>query len=94
MKVELLTKTDLEKIETRLDQMMQLVLSAETGTRKIYCTQELAEKLNVSTKTIQNWREKRLIEYSQIHNKIYYTDKSLAEFLANHSIKRFPKGRN
>lgn len=89
MKIELITREELQKVEDKLEQMIQLIQSAEIGHNKIYITQELAEKLQVSTKTIQNWREQRLIEYSQISNKIYYTDKSVQDFLATHSIKRF-----
>lgn len=93
MKVELLTKTDLERIEFQLDQMMQRVQSTESGITKVYSTIELAEKLKVSTKTVQNWREQRLIEYSQVNNKLFYTEKSVNEFLASHSIKRFQNSK-
>ena len=93
MKIELITREDLQAVEAKLDQMLQMVQSAESGGRKIYTTQELAGKLQVSTKTIQNWRDQRLIEYSQVANKIFYTGKAVEDFLANHSIKRFPGKR-
>lgn len=91
MKVELITKDDLQAVEAKLDQMLQLAQSADSGGNKIYTTQELADALKVSSKTIQNWRDQRLIEYSQINNKIFYTNKAVNDFLAHHSIKRFSK---
>lgn len=91
MKVELIVKEDLQKVEEKLELVIQLVQTTGTGSLYIYNTCELADRLKVSTKTIQNWREQRLIEYSQVNNKIFYTGKSVEEFLASHSIKRFFK---
>jgi hypothetical protein len=90
MKIELVTKEDLLQVENKLEQLLNLIL-AGNGDHKIYNTQELAEKLKVSTKTIQNWRQQRLIEFSRVGSLIFYTSKSVEEFLAKHSIKRFPK---
>jgi hypothetical protein len=89
MKIELLTRDDFLAIESKLDELNALFKKQGiSGSNKIYTTQQLAEKLSVSTKTIQTWREERLIEFSQISNKIFYTEQNLIEFLANHSIKR------
>jgi hypothetical protein len=90
MKLELLTKDDLGQMENKLEQLVELLQSAP-GEYKIFNTQELADHLQVSTKTIQNWRQNRLIEYSQIGSKIFYTQKAVSELLSKHSIKRFHK---
>jgi hypothetical protein len=93
MNIELISKEDLLKVESKLDQVIHWVQTVSPGSLKIYSTEELAEKLQVSTKTIQNWREQRLIEYSQVNNKIFYTEKSVLDFLSSHSIKRFNSGK-
>jgi hypothetical protein len=89
MQVEIITKNEIISVEAKLDQVISLLKTSPIpGENNVYTTQELAKKLSVSTKTIQNWRDSMLIEYSQVGHKIYYTGKSVEEFLANHSIKR------
>lgn len=89
MKIEIISKDELVGIEGKLDQILALVRNAKNENEEaIYNTSELAKKLQVSTKTIQTWRDLKLIEFSRVNNKIYYTQKSLAEFLQKHSIKR------
>ena len=89
MNLEIITKQEIMVVEQKLDHLIELLQgSATLGDKKIYSTQELACKLSVSTKTIQNWRQQQLIEFSQVGHKIYFTGKSVEEFLASHSIKR------
>lgn len=88
MKIELVTRDDFLSIQTKLDELNALLKKQNSlGSSNIYTTQQIAEKLSVSSKTIQTWREERLIEFSQISNKIFYTEQSVIEFLENHSIK-------
>ncbi len=89
MKIELVTRDDFLAIEAKLDQLLSILQNGNScGDLNIYTTSQLATKLNVSTKTVQTWREERLIEFSQIHNKIFYTESAVEEFLKRHSIKR------
>src|SRR5687767_8104776 len=88
MKVELVTRDDFVVLEAKVDELCALLKDCDSlGSKNIYTTQQLAEKLSVCTKTIQIWREERLIDFSQIGNKIFYTEKNVVEFLANHCIK-------
>lgn len=89
MNLEILTKQDLEIVESKLNELLAS-FQADTikGLGKVYNTKELADRLKVSTKTINNWREQRLIEYCKVQNTILFTEKAVLEFLANHSIKR------
>lgn len=89
MAFTILTRDDLQTVEERLDQLLQILQNSKSsGGNNIYTTQQLAKKLSVSTKTIQHWREGKLIQFSQVNNKIYYTERAVEDFLANHSIKR------
>jgi ADP-dependent phosphofructokinase/glucokinase len=89
MNIELVTKQDLETLESKLNELLAS-FQADTikGLGRVYNTKELSEKLKVSTKTINNWREQRLIEFCKVHNTILFTEKAVLEFLSNHSIKR------
>ena len=89
MNLEIITRQEIMVVEQKLDRLIELVQESDAlGDKKIYSTQELAKKLSVSTKTIQNWREQHLMEFSQVGHKIFYTGKAVEEFLASHSIKR------
>ena len=89
MQIEIITKKDIQSLEEKLNDLVAIAQARETkGLEKMYNTKELSEKLKVSTKTINNWREERLIEFCKINNTILFTEKSVLEFLASHSIKR------
>ena len=38
----------------------------------IYDNQEFMKLMNISKRTAQEWRNKKIIEFSQVGNKIYY----------------------
>jgi len=42
---------------------------------------ELKEFLGVSKRTLQNYRDKGLIGFSQVGSKIYYTNKNIQDFI-------------
>jgi len=89
MNVEFITKQDIQSIEQKLNSVVNMVQAQRyQGLVKVYTTKELSEKLKVSTKTLNNWREARLIQFSKIHNTILFTEEAVLEFLAAHTIKR------
>ena len=89
MIIDVLTKNDIQSLEERIMLIAESLKSNEIkGIGKIYNTKELSVKLNVSTKTINNWRDARIIEYIKIQNTILYTDKAISEFTASHTVKR------
>jgi len=55
----------------------------------IYNTDQLLDLLQVSRRTLQDWRDKGLIEFSAIRGKFYYRYSSVMKMLDNHSIKPF-----
>ncbi len=48
----------------------------------------MMQRLKVSRKTAQTYRDSGLISFSQIGNKIYYRNKDVEEFLMRHRISR------
>lgn len=90
MQVELLTKEHITELNKRIESLKELVstvLSKECG-RRYYNNEELAKALNVSTKTLQNWRDEGAIEFTQKGSIIIYTQENVDDFLNNHRIKR------
>ena len=89
MNIEIITKQDIQSLEEKISDLVASFQANEVkGLGVVYTTKELSERLKVSTKTINNWREDRLIEYAKVHNTILFTEKAVLEFLASHSIKR------
>ena len=53
---------------------------------KILTNIQLQTILDVSKRTLQNWRDNGRISYSQIHGKIYYRMNDVYDFLDKHKI--------
>ncbi|WP_460672948.1 helix-turn-helix domain-containing protein [Larkinella ripae] len=43
----------------------------------MYGNEDLCKLLSVSKRSLQNWRDEGLIEFSQIGHKIYYTQRAV-----------------
>ncbi|PRP66290.1 helix-turn-helix domain-containing protein [Nonlabens agnitus] len=79
-------KERLKSIENRLEK-----LTSELSTIKKTALQALLidnadflKLMNISSSTAQNWRNKGIIAYSQIENKIYYKVSDIEQLLDLH----------
>ena len=50
---------------------------------------ELCKLLRVSKRTLQNYRDKRVIPFSQIGRKIYYKYSDIVDYLELHYVKPY-----
>lgn len=91
MKIEMLTKEDLLEVLQKLDNITEtlLELTLSKAREKVYSNEQLSSLLGVSRRTLQNWRDKGLIEYTQINRKIYYTQEQIDTFLINNNQYKF-----
>ena len=68
----------IENILNRLDEQMTIVVANLKLNEKIdpedvfFDNQEFMKLMNISKRTAQEWRNKKIIEFSQVGNKIYY----------------------
>lgn len=68
----------IENILKRLDEQMTVVVANLKLNEKIdpedvfFDNQEFMKLMNISKRTAQEWRNKKVIEFSQVGNKIYY----------------------
>lgn len=67
-------QTLLNTLEKRIPQDPELVLLDNA---------DLLQLFKISHKTAQNWRDNKVIGYSQINNKIYYRLSDVNKFLDN-----------
>jgi hypothetical protein len=68
----------IENILKRLDEQMTIVVANLKLNEKIdpedvfFDNQEFMKLMNISKRTAQEWRNKDVIKFSQVGNKIYY----------------------
>ena len=84
----------IENILNRLDEQMTIVVANLKLNEKIdpedvfFDNQEFMKLMNISKRTAQEWRNKKVIEFSQVGNKIYYRLSDIKILLnANYNTK-------
>jgi len=92
MEIELITKTDYNQllnlligIDTKLD---QLIKSAPSLSGIWLDSSEVCIMLHVSSRTLQNYRDRGMLSFNQIGSKILYKRSDIEKFLDNHYISR------
>lgn len=77
------------KIIERLDRIESEVRSLRNDriTNRWLNSKEVLTILKVSPKTLQNYRDRRLIPFSQVGNKIFYPLNGIEEFLNRNLIE-------
>ena len=61
---------------------------------KILNTDETCELMHISRRTLQNYRDKRLIKFTQVGRKITYRMPDVIQFLEDQGIQPYKKSRN
>ena len=84
----------IENILKRLDEQMTIVVANLKLNEKIdpedvfFDNQEFMKLMNISKRTAQEWRNKKVIEFSQVGNKIYYRLSDIKKLLnTNYNTK-------
>jgi ABC-type polysaccharide/polyol phosphate transport system ATPase subunit len=78
-----------EKMLIKLDQQVALIVSQMKLGGKLdpedvfFDNQEFMLLMNISKRTAQEWRNKKIIEFSQVGNKIYYRLSDIQKLLNN-----------
>lgn len=57
--------------------------------KRFYTDAQLAEKLNISRRTLQDYRDNRLISYYRLNGKILYEEGDVEEFLKSTYCSKF-----
>ncbi|HEY8658709.1 MAG TPA: helix-turn-helix domain-containing protein [Hanamia sp.] len=78
----------LESLTSKVDNIQQ-----PTGDKWLD-NDEFITYLRISKKTAQQYRDKGMIEFSQVGAKIYYKFSEINKFLESHAIKRFAGKRH
>jgi hypothetical protein len=83
-----------EIILKRLDEQVALIVAKlKIGSKSdpedvFFDNQEFMLLMNISKRTAQEWRNKKIIEFSQVGNKIYYRLSDIKKLLNENYIKK------
>ena len=92
-----MNKKENVKLEEKMDQVLfklGKITGNESKQEKWLNNPETCNILNISVRTLQNYRDKGLISFSQIGSKIYYKLTDIHEFLERHYNKSYTSIKN
>jgi hypothetical protein len=89
--VHVVTADEFQQLDRKMDRLLEWLaeLRPYREESRVYDNKGLCEKLNISSKTLQKYRDEGLIEFSQVRRKITYTEQAVNKFINQHSIKAY-----
>ncbi len=89
METKLITAEDYKALQctlTRLESKLDKITPDQLDT-VTYNPEEVCKMLDCSAKTLQNYRDKLLIDFSQVGPKIWFTAQDVQAFLTRNKIQ-------
>lgn len=90
----ILDKKHFEALELKVNNIYDLLLNSNIlhlNSDRVFSNKEAADYLKVCNKTLQNYRDDGLIEYSQYGRKISFTQSNLDDYLERNKKELFKK---
>ena len=87
-----LTEVDYKELHSKLDKITSQLneLGKQNSlSEKWLDNQDVCIILKISTRTLQNYRDKGILSFSQINNKIYYKSSDIEKHLENNYVKKW-----
>jgi len=93
MEVNFVTQEEFHKVAEVLHAILRRLEDFDHDQKSslLYTNDQLAIKLGISKKTLQNWRDQGKIAFTQVGRKIFYTQDAVRGFLNKSSLKTFNK---
>ena len=89
METKLITAEDYKALQctlTRLESKLDKITPDQLDT-VTYSIEEVCRMLNCSAKTLQNYRDRLLIDFSQVGPKIWFTAQDVQTFLTRNRVQ-------
>ena len=89
----ILENSDLQPLLKSIKELTEEVhkLSLKSASDNIFSVKDTAKVLNVSLRTLQAYRDKGMISFSQAERNIFFRYSDIEEFLNKYHIKAFKK---
>jgi hypothetical protein len=81
----------IQRIET-IDRKLSS-FSPEKNRNRWLTNKDVCEMLSVTGRTLQNYRDRGILSFSQMGSKIYYREDDIEDFLQQHYQVKFREGR-
>lgn len=89
-----LWKNDLEKRFDLLEGVLARIENRINVEEKPWDNADLTRNWKISTRTLAQWRRDKLIGYSQINGKIFYTAEDRRRFLSSNHVEVIERARS
>lgn len=92
MDLKVLSNEEYDRIIEKLDTIISLFnekskKSGDLLSERWLDSSEVIRALKISNRTLQNYRDRNMIPFSKIGNKVYFKASDIERFLADHYIK-------
>ena len=91
MEIEFLNTEEKQALLAKLDAI--LAHNTEKAKKELLkqpvSNEDFIKLMGISSRTAQNWRDKGVIEFYKIGDKIYYTWDSIHKMMETHKVKSF-----
>ncbi|NLP59228.1 helix-turn-helix domain-containing protein [Lutibacter sp. B1] len=86
MAIKEIDKTKLKEIENKLEATIKRLDKLQTSilVKQLIDNADFIQLMQISNSTAKNWRNKGLIPYAQIENKIYYKIEDIQALIEKH----------
>jgi len=95
MQLEIITRNEWQDFKEELVKVVTQEVNKKLSQDRSKCltTKEVCQHLNITPKTLQTYRDKYIISFTQVGSKIFFTLDDINDFLNNYKIKsKFPCG--
>lgn len=89
MELKIISSEDYNRIIDKIDEVIQILKEQNKESKKGLSekwldSSEVLSVLKISSRTLQNYRDQRLIPFSKIGSKIYYKASDIEKYLNDH----------
>lgn len=90
--VKIITETDFNQLMGKIELMekkIDTLTNTGFGRKQLYTIKDACELLQVSSRTLQKYRDEGMLSFSQISDKIYFKQEDIDAFLNRNRVEAF-----
>jgi MerR family transcriptional regulator, repressor of the yfmOP operon len=87
MDVKLITEEEYQHLLKKLEGIEETIKEKVKPREKFYTNEDLCRLFSISKRTLQSWRDRKLITYHKVNGIIFYSIDDINAFLQKNQIK-------